>query len=107
MNVDVDVLSCIPRGHNQHIEADSVHTLISQAAQGTTLIEAFSCNVQVTETLDIQKDPKAMSVEDWIVAQNKDPVIRKIKYLISKEKSKGHTVYFAGPTDYKTITEAV
>ena len=50
--------------HNQHIEADSIHALISQVLQGTTLIEAYSCNIQVTETLYIQKDPKAMLVED-------------------------------------------
>ena len=92
-NVDVDALTCIWRGeHNQHIKADSVHALISQVAHGITLIEAYSCNIQVTETLDIQKDPKAMLVEDWIIAQSKDPVIREIKCLISKNNLKGHKV---------------
>ena len=31
------------------------------------------------ETLDIQKDPKAMLVKDWVIAQSKDPAIREIK----------------------------
>ena len=65
MNVDVDALSHIPRKeHKQHIRDDAVHTLISQVSQGTTLIEAYSCNIQVTETLDMQTDQKAMSLED-------------------------------------------
>ena len=98
MNVDADALSHILRGkHNQHIEADSVHVLISQVAQGTTLTEAYSCNMHGTETLNIQKDPKAMLVEDWTVAQSKDLVIREIKYLISKNKLKGHMVYSWDP----------
>ena len=89
MNVDADALSHIPRGrHNQHIEAYSVHVLISQVVQDTTLIKAYSCNIQVTETLDMQ-DPKVMSLVDWITAQSKDSVIREIKYLISKNKLKG------------------
>ena len=46
MNVDVDALSCIPKEeHDQHMEADSVCALISQAAQATTLMEAYSCNI--------------------------------------------------------------
>ena len=54
MNVDEDVLSHILREEqNQHIEADSVHALISHAVQGTTLTDAYSCNIQVTETLDM------------------------------------------------------
>ena len=41
INVDVDALYHIPKGgHDQHIEADSVHALISQAVQGT-----YSCNI--------------------------------------------------------------
>ena len=88
------MLSCIMRGeHDQHIEADSVCVLISQVAQGTTLMEAHSCNRWLSETLDIEKDPKAMLVEDWVVAQSKDVVIREIKYLISKNKLKGCKVY--------------
>ena len=52
MNVNADALSCIPKGkHNKHIEANLVLALISQVAQGTTLMEAYSCNIQVTETL--------------------------------------------------------
>ena len=98
MNVDADALSHILREeHNQHIEADSVHALISQVAQGTTLIEAYFCNIAVTETLDIQKDPKVLSVEEWIVAQSKDPMIREINYLISKNKLKGCKVYLQKP----------
>ena len=68
--------------HSEHIEADAVHAVISHAMQGTTLIEAHSCNIQVTETLDMQEDSKAMSLEDWIVAQSQDPVKREIKYHI-------------------------
>ena len=64
-NIDADVLFHILRKeHKHHIEADSVCALISQVTQGTTLIEAHSCNIQVTETLDMQKDPKAMSLEN-------------------------------------------
>ena len=87
VNVDVDALSCIPKGeYNQHIETDSVHALISQAVQDTTLMEAYSCNVHVTESLDMQKDLKAMSVKDRIIAQNKGSVIREIKYLIHNKR---------------------
>ena len=32
-------------------------------------MEAYSYNIQVTETLDVQKDQNVMSVEDCIVAQ--------------------------------------
>ena len=74
--------------HNQHIKADSVHALISHIMQGTILIEAYSCNIQVTESLDMKKDPKPTSLEDWIIAKSKDPVIRKIKYLINENKLK-------------------
>ena len=60
MNVDADALSHIPMGdHNQHIDADSVHALISQAAQGTTLIGAYFCNMQVTQTLRYTEGPKS------------------------------------------------
>ena len=59
--------------HDQLIEADSVHALMSQVVEGTTLIEACFCNIQVTETLDMQKNPKAMSLEEWIIAQGKEP----------------------------------
>ena len=94
-NVDADALSHILRWeHDQHIETDSVHVLISQMAQGTTLIEAYSCNIQVTETLDIQKYAKVMSLEDWIMAQGQEPVIREIKYLSSKRKLKEYKVYY-------------
>ena len=97
-NVDANALSHILRGkHNHHIEAKSVLALISQVAQGTTLIEAYSCNIQVTETLDMQKDPKAMLLEDWIVAQSQDPVIRETKPIISKYKLKGFKVYMLDP----------
>ena len=75
--MDTDTLSQIAKGqHDQHIETDLVHTLTSQAVQGTTLIEAYSYNVWVTGTLEMQKDPEAMSIEDWAIVQGKDPVIR-------------------------------
>ena len=62
-NVDAGPLSHIPKGeHDQHIEADSVHALISQAVQGTTLMEPTPVMYWVTETLDMQKDPKVMLV---------------------------------------------
>ena len=43
------------------------------------------------------KEQKAMSLGDWIVAQRKDPAIREIKYLISKNKLEGHKVYSQDP----------
>ena len=90
INVDVDALSLIPKGeHDQHIEADSVCAQISEAVQATTLIEAYFCNVHATKTQDMQKNPKVMSVKDWIIAQSKGPVIRKIKYLINNKRLKG------------------
>ena len=71
-----DALSHIPkREYDQCREADSVRALISQAVLSTTLMEAYSCNVQVTETLDMQKDPKAMSVKDWVNIHQEDPTI--------------------------------
>ena len=93
MGVDEDALSHILREkHDQHIEADSACVLISHATVGTTLIEVYSCNLQVTKTLDIQKDPKAMLLKDWIMAQSQDPAIGEIKYLIIKNKLSGHKV---------------
>ena len=71
MNVDADVLSLILREmHDQNVEADTVCALFLCAVlQDTTLIEAYSCNIQVTETLDMQKDPKkSMLLEDWIMS---------------------------------------
>ena len=94
VNVDAGALSCIPKGeYDQSIEAKSVCALISQAVQGATLIEAYSCNVQVTETLDRMEDPKVMSKKDWITVQNKDPAIREIKYLINNRGFTGRKVY--------------
>ena len=98
MNVDADALFHILKGeHEQHIDANSVHALISQAAQGTTLIEAYLCNIWVTETLDIQRYPKVMLVKDWVVAQSKEPAISEIKYFINNTKLKGHKVYSQNP----------
>ena len=98
MDMDMDALSHILKGkHDQHLEADSIHALISQAVQGTTLMEAYSCIIWVTEDLDRQKDPKVMSVEDWVVALSKDPVIRDSKYLINNSKLKGCKVYLWDP----------
>ena len=34
-----------------------------------------------------------MSVKDWVIAQNKDPAIREIKYLINNKRLKGRKVY--------------
>ena len=69
VNVDGDALSHIPReDHDQHIEADTVWALISNVTQGTTLIGTYSYNIQVTKTLNMQKDPKVMSQKDWIIA---------------------------------------
>ena len=63
MSVDIDAISYIPKEeHDQHMEADLLYALISQAAHDTSLMEAYSYNSQVTETLDMQKDPKVMSV---------------------------------------------
>ena len=84
-NLDADAISCLlKKKHNQHIETDAVCALISHVVQGTTLIEAYFCNKHVTEILDMQKDPRAMLFEDWIMAQIEDPAIREIKYLICK-----------------------
>ena len=66
--------------HDQHIEADTVWELISNATQDTTLIEVYSCNIQVTRSLHMQEDPKALSQKDWIIAQSQDPMIREIRY---------------------------
>ena len=90
VNVDADALSHIPKEEYDHsIEAESVCDLVSHTVQGTTLKEAYSCNVQVTENLDTMKDPKTMSEKDWIITQNRDPVIREIKYLMNKKDSQG------------------
>ena len=63
--IGADTLSHILREkHDYHIQANSVHVLISQAAQGTTLIKAYLCNIQINETLDMQMDPNSMSLED-------------------------------------------
>ena len=100
INMDVYALSCIPKGeHDQHMEANLIHTLISQLAQGTTLMEAYSCIIQVTETLDMQKDLYVMSVKDWVIAQSKDPAIREIKYLINNKAERAEGV-LTGLTNY-------
>ena len=39
-------------------------------AQGTTLIEAYSCNIKITENLGMQPESEAMSLKDWIMAQS-------------------------------------
>ena len=60
-------------------------------------MEAYSCNIQVTETLDMMKDPKEMLVKDWIITQSKDPSIREIKYLNNNKELKGWKVYLGNP----------
>ena len=57
--------------------------------------------MQVTETLDMQKDQKAMLQKDWIITQSQDPAIREIKYLISKNKLMEHKVYLQDPQTLK------
>ena len=100
--MDADALSLTPKGeYEQHREADLVHALISQAIQGTTLMEAYSCNKQVTKIWEMQTDPRAMLVKDWIIAQSKVPAIREIKYLINNKKLKGQKVYPQDPQNTK------
>ena len=36
----------------------------------------------------MQKDPKGISVKDWIITQSKDPTVRKSKSLINNKKAK-------------------
>ena len=93
--------------HAKSIEAESVHVLILLVVQGTPLIEAYSCNVWVTETLDRMEDSKAMSEIDWIIAQNRDPVIREIKYLMNKKRTHREEEILMVCAKYKTIFEAV
>ena len=97
-NVDAHALSHIPgEEHNQHIDADSVHVLISHVVQGSTLIEAYFCNIQITKTLDMQLNPKSHAFKGLDHGPNQDPAIREIKYLISKNKLRGHKVYLQDP----------
>ena len=85
----MDALSHIPwEDYYWHIEADTIQALIFKVTLGATLIEVYSCNIQVTETSDIQKDPKVISQKDWITAQSQDPMIRDIKFLISQNNLK-------------------
>ena len=66
--MDANALSHLLKGkHDKHIETDSVCALISEAVQGTTMMEAYSCNIQVMVALNIQKDPKVMLVNDWVI----------------------------------------
>ena len=45
----------------------------------------------------MQKNPKAMSLEDWIMAQSQYPAIREMKYLICNNTLKGCKVYLQDP----------
>ena len=56
-------------------------------------MEVYSCNVWVIETLDMQKDPKVMSVKECVIIQGEDPAIMENKYLINNKKLKGQKVY--------------
>ena len=86
VNVDAEALSHIPKAeYDQSIEAESIYALFSQTVKGTTLIEAYSCNIYVTETLDRTEDLKAMSEKDWVIVPNRNPAIREIKYLMDKK----------------------
>ena len=86
VNVDMNTLYHILwEDYDQHLDADTVWTLISNVTQATTLIEVYSCNMQVTETSDMQTDSKTMLWKDWIIVQSQDPVVKEIKYLISKK----------------------
>ena len=49
----------------------------------------------------MQEDPNAMLLKDWIIAQSQDPVLREIKYLISKNKLKGCKEYLHEPQTLK------
>ena len=62
----------------EHIKTELVQAIILNATQDTTLIEVYSCNIQVTAILDMQKDLKVMSLNDLIMAQSHDPIIREI-----------------------------
>ena len=68
VNVDADALSHIPKGdYDQSIEAESVRAPLPTGGAGHhMLIEVYSCNVRVTETLDRMEDPKVMSEKEWI-----------------------------------------
>ena len=66
-----------------------VQVFIFDDAHGTTLVEAYSCNVQVIESIDMQEDPKAMSLKDWIIAQCQDTALSEIKYLTNKISLRG------------------
>ena len=57
-------------------------------------------------TLDMQKDPKAMSVKDWIITQSKDHAIREIKYLIHNKRLKWEEGILTGSTNYQTTFKA-
>ena len=55
-SVDVDALSHIPlKDQDQYSEADMVWALNSNVTNCTILIETYSCNIQVTETLHIER----------------------------------------------------
>ena len=55
----------------------------------------------------MQKDPKAMLLEEWIITQSKDPVIREIRYLVSTNKLEGCKVYSLDPQIIKQYQGSV
>ena len=102
VNVDADALSQILwEDHNQYIKTDMIQVIISNAIQGTTLVEAYYCNIQDTETLDMQQDPNAMLLNNWTIAQSQDPAVRETMYLINIHKCKGYNVYLHDPQPLK------
>ena len=70
-NRDADALSRIPwEYHDWHIKVESVWAIILNATSGTTMVEVYSCNIQVTDTMNTAHNPKIMSFRDWVVAQS-------------------------------------
>ena len=71
VNEDADALTHIPwEDHDQYIETDMVQVIIPSVIKGSTFVEVFSCNIQVTETLDMQEDSITMLLKEWITTQS-------------------------------------
>ena len=69
-NRDIDTLSRNPlEDHDWHIGIELVQVIISNTTNDTTMVEAYSCNIQVTKTMDTAHNPKTMSFSGLVVAQ--------------------------------------
>ena len=69
--MDTEALPRIPWDeHEQHIEAGLVQAIILNAINNITLVEAYSCHNQVTETMDTPANPKPMTLKEWIITQS-------------------------------------